>query len=126
MPSIPEMIKRQRAPIRRIPGVDKAFMDVLLNAMADNPEDRPTAAQFRDQLQALNLSPALAPKPLPAPETDQDQESAAPPRTEEPVAAKAEAPPPSPPSRWRRRGLQRGIRQQQPRGPERRGRYKAE
>jgi hypothetical protein len=73
--------------------------------MADNPEDRPTAAQFRDQLQALNLSPALAPKPLPAPGTDQDRESAAPPRTEEPVAAKAEAPPPSPPSRWRRRGL---------------------
>jgi serine/threonine protein kinase len=105
MPSIPEMIKRQRAPIKRIPGVDKAFMDVLLNAMADSPEDRPTAAQFRDQLQALNLSPALAPKPLPAPETDQDQESAAPPRVEEPVAAKAEAPPPSPPSRWRRRGL---------------------
>ena len=104
MPSIPEMIKRQRAPIKRIPGVDKAFMDVLLNAMADNPEDRPTAAQLRDQLQALNLSPALAPKPLPAPETDQDQESAEP-RTEEPVAAKADAPALSPPSRWGHRGL---------------------
>jgi serine/threonine protein kinase len=103
MPSIPEMIKRQRAPIKRIPGVDKAFMDVLLNAMADNPEDRPTAAQFRDQLQALNLSPALAPKPMPAPETD--EESPPPPRKEEPAAANAEAAPPSPPSRWSHRGL---------------------
>jgi serine/threonine protein kinase len=103
MPSIPEMIKRQRAPIKRIPGVDKAFMDVLLNAMADNPEDRPTAAQFRDQLQALNLSPALAPKPLPAPGTT--EESPPPPPTEETAAAKAEAAPPSAPSRWSRRGL---------------------
>ena len=39
-------------------------MDVLLNAMVENPEDRPTAAQFRDQLPALNLSTKLAPRPL--------------------------------------------------------------
>jgi serine/threonine protein kinase len=103
MPSIPEMIKRQKSPIKRIPGVDKAFMDVLLNAMADNPEDRPTAAQFRDQLQALNLSPALAPKPLPAPEADQESPPA--PGTDEAVAAKVEAAAPSQPSRWSRRGL---------------------
>jgi hypothetical protein len=72
LPSVPEMIKRQKAPIKRIPGVDKAFMDVLLNAMAENPEDRPTAAQFRDQLANLNLSPQLAPKPLPAPEAAEE------------------------------------------------------
>jgi hypothetical protein len=106
LPSIPEMIKRQKVPIKRIPEVDKAFMDVLLNAMADDPEDRPTAAQFRDQLSALNLSTQLAPKPLAAPEASEES-AAAPPRTEEPSAAKAT---PSPitvsrPNRWERRGL---------------------
>ncbi|MFL6047297.1 MAG: serine/threonine-protein kinase [Propionibacteriaceae bacterium] len=112
LPSIPEMVKRQKAPIKRIPGVDKAFMDVLLHAMADNPEDRPTAAQFRDQLQALNLSSQLAPTPLAAPDSEKaDDESPppspSPPRTELPAAAKAEppAPTPSPSSRWERRGL---------------------
>jgi hypothetical protein len=86
MPSIPEMIKRQKNPIKRIPGVDKAFMDVLLHAMAESPEDRPTAAQFRDQLAALNLSTKLAPRPLEA-----KYEPASPPRvTEEPDVEKAE------------------------------------
>jgi serine/threonine protein kinase len=108
LPSIPEMIKRQKAPIKRIPGVDKAFMDVLLNAMADNPEDRPTAAQFRDQLSALNLSSQLAPKSLPAPEAAEEPHP--PPSTEEPAPAKAKPPPqpsrtPQPSSRWERRGL---------------------
>ena len=103
LPSIPEMIKRQKAPIKRIPGVDKAFMDVLLNAMADNPEDRPTAAQFRDQLAALNLSTQLAPKPLLAPESA--EESPPPPSKDEPVPAKAEPATPKPSSRWERRGL---------------------
>ena len=85
-PSIPEIIKRQRAPIKRIPGVDKAFMDVLLNAMAENPEDRPTAAQFRDQLSALNLTTKPAPRPLEA----TPQASSSPGGAEEPVAAKVE------------------------------------
>jgi serine/threonine protein kinase len=108
LPSIPEMIKRQKAPIKRIPGVDKAFMDVLLNAMADNPEDRPTAAQFRDQLSALNLSSQLAPKSQPAPEAAEEPPPH--PSTEEPAPAKAEPPPqpsrtPQPSSRLERRGL---------------------
>jgi Protein kinase domain len=103
-PSIPEMVKRQKTPIKRIPGVDKAFMDVLLNAMADNPEDRPTAAQFRDQLQALSLGTKLAPKPMPVPEAA--EEPAAPPSIEEPAPAPAKAElPPQPASRWERRGL---------------------
>jgi hypothetical protein len=86
-PSIPEIIKRQRAPIKRIPGVDKAFMDVLLKAMAENPEDRPTAAQFRDQLSALNLTVKPAPQPQEA-----SQESPSPPRVAEvPVAVKVES-----------------------------------
>jgi serine/threonine protein kinase len=104
LPSIPEMIKRQKSPIKRIPGVDKAFMDVLLNAMADNPEDRPTAAQFRDQLQALTLGTQLAPKPLPEPEAAEESPPP-PPRTEEPASAEVEPPTPQPASRWERRGL---------------------
>ena len=118
LPSVPEMIKRQKAPIKRIPGVDKAFMDVLLTAMADNPEDRPTAAQFRDQLTNLNLSPELAPKPLPA--SGAAEESPAPPSTAErvpaervaaeripaaSVPAKAEPATAQPASRWERRSL---------------------
>jgi serine/threonine protein kinase len=102
-PSIPEIIKRQKSPIRRIHGVDKAFMDVLLNAMAESPEDRPTAAQLRDQLAALNLSTKLAPRPL---EVTQEP-SSPPPAAEEPVptrAAKPE-PPPKPSRRWEHRGL---------------------
>jgi Protein kinase domain len=108
LPSIPEMVKRQKSPVKRIPEVDKAFMDVLLNAMADNPEDRPTAAQLRDQLAALNLSAQLAPKPLPAPEAaEEPPPSPPPPDTGEPAAAAKVKPPtpPAPSSRWQRRGL---------------------
>ena len=104
MPSIPEMIKRQKNPIKRIPGVDKAFMDVLLNAMAENPEDRPTAAQFRDQLAELNLSPKLAPRPL---DVAEEQRPSPPSPPDEPAAAKvAEAESaPRPSRRLERRGL---------------------
>jgi hypothetical protein len=99
-PSIPEIIQRQRTPIKRIPGVDKAFMDVLLNAMAADPEDRPTAAQFRDQLSALNLTTKLAPRPLEA-----KQEPPSPPRvTEVPVAAEVE-PAADEGRQWQHRGL---------------------
>jgi serine/threonine protein kinase len=86
-PSIAEIMKRQKTPIRRIPGVDKAFMDALLGAMAENPEDRPTAAQFRDQLGALTLSAKTAPKPA-----EITQESPASPRAveEKRVAVKVE------------------------------------
>jgi serine/threonine protein kinase len=99
-PSIPEIIQRQRAPIRRIPGVDKAFMDVLLNAMAADPEDRPTAAQFRDQLSALNLTTKPAPRPL---EATQKSPPSPPRVTEVPVAAKVE--PADGPRNWKPRGL---------------------
>jgi serine/threonine protein kinase len=103
LPSIPEMIKRQKLPIKRIPDVDKAFMDVLLNAMAEDPEDRPTAAQFRDQLAALNLSAKLAPKALTTTETAGD--APAPSRPEKPAAVKIESATGSSSSRWERRGL---------------------
>ena len=102
-PSIPEIVKRQKSAIKRIPGVDKAFMDVLLGAMVETPEDRPTAAQFRDQLTALNLSTKLAPRPQ---EVTQEP-SSPPPAPEEPVVARPANPePPAKPSgRWERRGL---------------------
>jgi serine/threonine protein kinase len=101
-PSIPDLIKLQKTPIKRIPGVDKAFMDLLLKSMSDDPEDRPTAAQFRDQLQALNLSNKLA--PTPAPTLEATPESARPIALKEPAVAKPE-PAGGPTSRWERRGL---------------------
>jgi len=98
MLSLPEMIKRQKVPIKRIPGVDKPFMDALLGAMAEQPESRPTAAQFRDQLAALSLSTQLAPAPQSVPESTQPEQtsgtsdSEAPPRIERPSAAARAAP----------------------------------
>jgi serine/threonine protein kinase len=96
MLSLPEMIKRQKVPIRRIPGVDRAFMDALLNAMAEQPESRPTAAQLRDQLAALSLSTQLAPAPQSVPEPAQPEQesgtsesSEAPQHVERPAAARA-------------------------------------
>jgi hypothetical protein len=101
-PSIPDLIKLQKTPIKRIPDVDKVFMDLLLKAMSDDPEGRPTAAQFRDQLQALNLSNKLA--PTPAPTLEAAPESAQPAALKEPAVAKPE-PAGGPTSRWERRGL---------------------
>ena len=76
-------------------------MDVLLNAMAAEPEDRPTAAQFRDQLSALNLTTKLAPRPLEA-----TPESPSPPRSpEKPVAVKVVEPAAEKERRWEHRGL---------------------
>jgi serine/threonine protein kinase len=96
MLSLPEMIKRQKVPIKRIPGVDRAFMDALLSAMAEQPQSRPTAAQFRDQLAALSLSTQLAPAPQSVPEPAQPEQesgtsesSEAPLRVEAPAAARA-------------------------------------
>jgi serine/threonine protein kinase len=103
-PSIPEIIKRQKAPIKRITGVDKAFMDVLLKAMAEEPENRPTAAQFRDQLAGLNLSAQLAPTPQ---ATSEPSEESAPPPPSAKVAPAAAKPAPAmrPSGRWERRGV---------------------
>ena len=100
-PSIPELIKRQKAPIKRIPGVDKAFMEVLLRGMAENSEDRPTASQFRDQLAALTLSTKLAPRPSEA----KPEQPSSPRVTEEPVAAEAEPVAAKGERRWEHRGL---------------------
>jgi serine/threonine protein kinase len=55
-PTVPEAIARLGEPIVPIPDVDPALMDLLTTALADEPTDRPTAAQFRDQLAALDLN----------------------------------------------------------------------
>ena len=42
-------------PVDRLPDVDPGLMDVLMAALDDDPARRPTAAAFRDALQALPL-----------------------------------------------------------------------
>ena len=71
-PTSADILQRQEEPIERLPGLDDGMMDVLLGAMATDPADRPTAAEFRDQLSELNLEPpppearrAAAPTPAP-------------------------------------------------------------
>ncbi len=54
-PTVAATLEQQKVPIKPIPGVDAGLMEVLLTAMADEPTDRPTAAQFRDQLAALTV-----------------------------------------------------------------------
>jgi len=75
-PNVVDMFERLDEPIERIPGLDDEFMDLLLAAMATDPADRPSAAEFRDRLSALTLgAPATngkavnghsAPAPSPA------------------------------------------------------------
>ena len=51
-------------PIERLPDVDPGLMDVLMAALDDDPARRPSAAAFRDALQALPLgSPSVALQP---------------------------------------------------------------
>ena len=60
-PTVAEMMERLSEPVERIPEVKRPFMDLLMAALADEPTDRPTAAQFRDRLRALELTPAPPP-----------------------------------------------------------------
>ena len=60
-PSIADVMERQHEPIERIPRISRSFMDLLAAGLADDPASRPTAAQFRDRLNALDLTP---PPPL--------------------------------------------------------------
>ena len=54
-PNVVDMFERLDDPIDRIPGVDDEFMDTLLAALASDATARPTAAEFRDRLNALTL-----------------------------------------------------------------------
>ena len=57
-PSLPQVLELLQQPIEPLPHVDPEFMDVLLRAMDDDPTRRPTAAEFRDQLEALTFAPS--------------------------------------------------------------------
>lgn len=83
-------------PVERLPDVDPRLMDVLMDALDDDPAKRPTAAGFRDALTALPLGAPAAPV-LP----QLDEPVAAPPESApEPAAAPAPAGGPAPV--WRR------------------------
>lgn len=87
-PSVRDALARQSRSIERIPGVGPPLMDVLLSAMADAPTDRPTAAQFRDQLAALDV-----PDTRPGAASPQDPTPAAePPESLVPAAGAGESP----------------------------------
>ena len=72
-PSLPEIFEMQNKPVERLPGVDPQLMDVLMNALVDDVDARPTAAEFRDQLAAVDFAgndgppstPPVAPPPAP-------------------------------------------------------------
>ena len=68
-PSLPEIFELQRVPIERLPDVHPQLMDVLLGALADDAEQRPTASEFRDQLQAVDFAeePSVPPPAVPPP-----------------------------------------------------------
>jgi serine/threonine protein kinase len=70
-PSLPELLELQGRPIERLAHVDDEFMGVLLGALDDDPEARPPAAQFRDQLLSLSFeAPSKADlRPVAAPAT---------------------------------------------------------
>ena len=55
-PSLPEIFELQRVPIEPLPDVHPRLMDVLLGALADDAEKRPTASEFRDQLKAIDFA----------------------------------------------------------------------
>ena len=61
--SLEDRIARVREPVKPLPGVDKDLMELLLDGLAFEPTDRPTAAQFRDRLAALGVSTATKKRP---------------------------------------------------------------
>ena len=63
-PSLPEIFELQGKPIDRLPEVNVALMNILMNALSDEAEARPSAAEFRDQLAAVDFAaPAEPPTP---------------------------------------------------------------
>ena len=66
-------------PVERLPDVDPGLMDVLMAALDDDPRRRPSAAAFRDALQALPLGAPVA---------------ALVPQLDEPLASATQDPPP--------------------------------
>ena len=66
-PSLPEIFELQSKPVERLPDVNPQLMDVLMNALADDATARPSAAEFRDQLTAVDLAAAPSERPPSAP-----------------------------------------------------------
>lgn len=62
-PSLPEIFEMQSKPVSRLPDVNPQLMDVLMSALADDATARPSAAEFRDQLKAVDLAAALSERP---------------------------------------------------------------
>jgi len=56
-PTLPELIELHATPAADLPQVPGALMDVLATGLAPEGSERPTAAQFRDQLAAVDLGP---------------------------------------------------------------------
>ncbi|GAA3578434.1 hypothetical protein GCM10022197_39810 [Microlunatus spumicola] len=56
--SLEDLSRRLAEPVAPVPGVDPALMRVLLDALADDPAQRPTAAGLRDRLAAVDLGSA--------------------------------------------------------------------
>lgn len=56
-PTLPELIELHGKPAASLPDVPPALMDVLAGALVSEASERPTAAQFRDQLAAVDLGP---------------------------------------------------------------------
>jgi Protein kinase domain len=62
-PTLLEVIELLDKPIERLPGIHRDFMDLLLRALSDEPALRPTAAEFRDELAALDLPGGIHSEP---------------------------------------------------------------
>ncbi|WP_344812666.1 serine/threonine-protein kinase [Microlunatus aurantiacus] len=56
-PTLPELIELHAEPAATLPHVPQALTDVLAGALAQEASERPTAAQFRDQLAGVDLGP---------------------------------------------------------------------
>jgi LCP family protein required for cell wall assembly len=54
--SLEDRLARLREPVKPLPGIDEDLMQLLLDGLAFEPKDRPTAVEFRDRLTALNLA----------------------------------------------------------------------
>ncbi len=87
-------------PVERLPDVDPRLMDVLMEALDDDPARRPSAATFRDALTALPLG---APSVALLPQLDEPLATTSPvDATPAPETADADAGAAVPPSRVRR------------------------
>ncbi len=65
-PSLSDLIEEHAQPVEPLPGVDGDLMRVIISGLSSDPVARPTAAQFRDQLSAIDLAHPAPASPAPA------------------------------------------------------------